>query len=110
MRWKKNLSHYITLAYFCSSFNINKCDYVCTTGGPGSGKGTQCGRIIERYPDFVHLSMGDIIRTEISTHGTADDKWGMISQLVSKGEMAPEVGCNVFICLSSTICIKYAVT
>jgi hypothetical protein len=35
--------------------------------------------------------MGDILRDEISTKGTADDKWGMISQLVSKGEMAPEV-------------------
>ena len=35
--------------------------------------------------------MGDILREEITTQGTADEKWGMISQLVSKGEMAPEV-------------------
>lgn len=65
--------------------------YVIVTGGPGSGKGTQCKRILERYEGFVHLSMGDIIRTEISKKGTADDKWGMITQLMSKGEMAPEV-------------------
>ena len=62
-------------------------------GGPGSGKGTQCQKIMERYPDFVHLSMGDILRDKISNEGTADEKWGMISQLLSKGEMAPEVMC-----------------
>lgn len=69
------------------------------SGGPGSGKGTQCARIIKRYPDFVHVSMGDIIREEISTKGTADEKWGMISQLVSKGEMAPEVRFKLTCCL-----------
>ncbi|KAL4219564.1 Adenylate kinase isoenzyme 5 [Mactra antiquata] len=63
---------------------------IFVAGGPGSGKGTQCKKIISRYQDFVHLSMGDIIRTEISDKGTADDKWGMITQLMSKGEMAPE--------------------
>ena len=60
-------------------------------GGPGSGKGTQCEKIVQRYPGFVHLSMGDILRTQISDKGTADEKWSMISQLLSKGEMAPEV-------------------
>ncbi|CAF3877747.1 unnamed protein product, partial [Didymodactylos carnosus] len=30
-------------------------------GGPGSGKGTQCERIIEKY-GFTHLSAGDLIR------------------------------------------------
>lgn len=68
--------------------------FVFLVGGPGSGKGTQCQRIVQRYPDFVHISMGDVIREEISTKGTADDKWGMISTLVSKGEMAPEVRCK----------------
>ncbi|XP_052220211.1 adenylate kinase isoenzyme 5-like isoform X2 [Dreissena polymorpha] len=63
---------------------------IFVAGGPGSGKGTQCARIIKRYPDFVHISVGDLIRAEISNKGTADQKWSMISQLVSKGEMAPE--------------------
>ncbi|ESO98838.1 hypothetical protein LOTGIDRAFT_113866 [Lottia gigantea] len=58
-------------------------------GGPGSGKGTQCKKLVARYPDFVHLSMGDILRTEITTHGTVDAKWDMISTLLQKGEMAP---------------------
>ncbi|WAR31493.1 KAD5-like protein [Mya arenaria] len=39
---------------------------------------------------FVHISIGDLLRQEISNKGTADEKWTMISSLVSKGEMAPE--------------------
>lgn len=60
-------------------------------GGPGSGKGTQCQRIIERYNETVHLSMGDILRNQIAQQGSADEKWGMIGTLVQKGEMAPQV-------------------
>lgn len=26
-------------------------------GGPGAGKGTQCGKLVEKY-GFVHLSVG----------------------------------------------------
>lgn len=36
--------------------------------------------------------MGDILRSEIANKGKAEDKWSMIGDLVSKGEMAPEVG------------------
>ena len=61
-------------------------------GGPGSGRGTQCKRLLERYPDIVHLSMGDILRHQVAKKGTADDKWNMVSQLVGDGNMAPEVG------------------
>ncbi|XP_046330687.2 uncharacterized protein LOC124114162 [Haliotis rufescens] len=67
-----------------------ECPIIFVTGGPGSGKGSQCKRIVERYDNVVHLSMGDILRTEISTKGTADDKWDMISTLLQKGDMAPE--------------------
>ncbi len=34
-------------------------------GPPGSGKGTQSQRIIEKY-GLIHLSTGDLLRTEIS--------------------------------------------
>lgn len=30
-------------------------------GGPGSGKGTQCAKLVERY-GMVHLSAGDLLR------------------------------------------------
>ena len=32
-------------------------------GGPGSGKGTQCARIVEEF-GYVHLSAGDLLRDE----------------------------------------------
>ena len=32
-------------------------------GGPGSGKGTQCGSLVQKY-GFVHLSAGDLLRAE----------------------------------------------
>ena len=62
-----------------------------STGGPGSGKGTQCKRLLTRYTNAAHLSMGDIIRTKITTEGTVDEKWDMVSELLRKGDLAPEV-------------------
>ena len=36
-------------------------------GGPGSGKGTQCEKIVETY-GFTHLSAGDLLRKEITSN------------------------------------------
>lgn len=35
-------------------------------GGPGSGKGTQCARIKEKY-GYTHLSSGDLLRDEVKS-------------------------------------------
>ena len=32
--------------------------------GPGAGKGTQCGKMVEKY-GFAHLSAGDLLREEV---------------------------------------------
>ena len=37
---------------------------VFIVGGPGSGKGTQCDRIVEKY-GYCHLSSGDLLRAEV---------------------------------------------
>ncbi|XP_067945692.1 adenylate kinase isoenzyme 5-like isoform X1 [Watersipora subatra] len=58
-------------------------------GGPGCGKGSQCVRLVERFPGLVHLSMGDILREEIASRGSASDKIDMICDLIYAGEMAP---------------------
>eukprot|EP00954_Amorphochlora_amoebiformis_P015584 1223128-Amorphochlora_amoeboformis.AAC.1 len=44
------------------------------TGGPGTGKGTQCAKVVEDY-GYSHLSTGDLLRAErvpptISTNST----------------------------------------
>jgi len=33
-------------------------------GGPGSGKGTQCAKLVEHF-GFIHLSAGDLLRSEV---------------------------------------------
>ena len=33
-------------------------------GAPGSGKGTQCDKLVEEF-GYTHISVGDLIRTEI---------------------------------------------
>lgn len=39
---------------------------VFVLGGPGSGKGTQCARIKEKYA-YTHLSSGDLLRDEVKS-------------------------------------------
>ncbi|GBG90227.1 hypothetical protein CBR_g50406 [Chara braunii] len=54
-------------------------------GGPGSGKGTQCARIVENY-GFVHLSAGDLLRAEVasgSEHGV------MLQNMMKEGKIVP---------------------
>ncbi len=39
---------------------------VFVLGGPGSGKGTQCAKVVEKY-GFTHLSAGDLLRDEVKS-------------------------------------------
>ncbi len=55
-------------------------------GAPGAGKGTQAGKLTERY-HFNHISTGDIIRQEIKD-ATA---FGLtVRDAISRGELAPD--------------------
>ncbi|CAL0329445.1 unnamed protein product [Lupinus luteus] len=54
-------------------------------GGPGSGKGTQCAKIVETF-GFKHLSAGDLLRREI----VSDTKYGsMILTTIKEGRIVP---------------------
>lgn len=72
-------------------FGLISLLFHCYVGGPGSGKLTQSQKLLEKNPGWVHLSMGDLLRAEVAKKGSAGAKWGMIGDLVSQGEMAPEV-------------------
>lgn len=54
-------------------------------GGPGSGKGTQCARIVETF-GFAHLSAGDLLRKEISSNS---ENGAMILDTIKEGKIVP---------------------
>jgi len=52
-------------------------------GGPGSGKGTQCVRLVERY-GMTHLSAGDLLREEVRS----GSELGLsISEVIDQGKI-----------------------
>ncbi|CAG2189839.1 AK [Mytilus edulis] len=54
-------------------------------GGPGSGKGTQCAKIVEKY-GFCHLSSGDLLRAEVQSES---DRGKRLNEIMEKGELVP---------------------
>ncbi len=55
-------------------------------GPPGSGKGTQSAKLIERY-GLIHLSTGDLLRKEISN---ATPLGLEAKSLMDKGQLVPD--------------------
>ena len=53
------------------------------SGGPGSGKGTQCEKIVEKY-GFYHLSTGDLLRDEVKSGSERAEK---LKAVMEKGEL-----------------------
>ena len=57
------------------------------TGGPGSGKGTQCNKIAEGF-GFLHLCAGDLLRAEVA-EGTKQGK--TLEVTMKEGKLVPAV-------------------
>ncbi|MBO7637646.1 MAG: adenylate kinase [Treponema sp.] len=55
-------------------------------GAPGSGKGTQSDKLIEKY-GFEHISTGDVLRSEMS-NGTELGKTAR--QYIDQGQLVPD--------------------
>ncbi|KAL4512811.1 hypothetical protein ABPG72_017496 [Tetrahymena utriculariae] len=54
-------------------------------GGPGSGKGTQCQKLVNQY-GLVHLSAGDLLREERAS-GSKDAE--LIESIIRDGKIVP---------------------
>nr|BAN20878.1 hypothetical protein [Riptortus pedestris] len=54
-------------------------------GGPGSGKGTQCDKIVEKY-GFTHISTGDLLRNEV---GSGSDRGKALESIMKEGQLVP---------------------
>merc|ERR1719327_214259 len=52
-------------------------------GGPGSGKGTQCEKLVESY-GMVHLSAGDLLRAEVRSGSEEGRK---IARVIEEGKI-----------------------
>ncbi|XP_039806736.1 UMP-CMP kinase 1-like isoform X1 [Panicum virgatum] len=62
-----------------------KITVVFVIGGPGSGKGTQCSKIVKHF-GFTHLSAGDLLREEAKY----DTEQGMmIKNTMHEGKLVP---------------------
>jgi len=72
------------------------CGYV---GGPGSGKGTQCDKIVAKY-GFTHLSTGDLLRDEVTS---GSERGKQLTQIMEKGDLVPLVRYSVLTCLQTLV-------
>jgi hypothetical protein len=55
-------------------------------GGPGSGKGTQCAKIVEKY-GHCHLSAGDLLRAEVDSGSELGQQ---CQDIMKEGKLVPQ--------------------
>jgi adenylate kinase len=58
---------------------------IFVVGGPGSGKGTQCEKIVAKY-GYSHFSSGDLLRAEVASGSPRGQE---LNALMEKGELVP---------------------
>lgn len=69
------------------AFSDKDVSVIFVLGGPGLGKGTQCGKLV-KDKGFVHLSAGDLLREEQKRQGS---KYGeLIAQCIKEGTIVPQ--------------------
>mgnify|MGYP002507556278 CR=1 FL=1 len=65
--------------------SVGKPSVIFCLGLPGSGKGTQCARIVDEF-SFIHLSAGDCLREALSRD---DETSKLIDHYIREGMIVP---------------------
>jgi len=68
------------------AFDHNKVTVLFVLGGPGAGKGTQCGYLVKDF-GFCHLSAGDLLRAEQHREGSQFGE--LIQTCIREGTIVP---------------------
>ncbi|XP_030853317.1 adenylate kinase isoenzyme 5-like [Strongylocentrotus purpuratus] len=69
--------------------NLAHVRIILVIGGPGSGKGTQCAKIAERYQGYIHLSLGTALRRKVAKF-LEDDSWKSVADLIKTGGLVKD--------------------
>nr|XP_012548464.1 adenylate kinase isoenzyme 1 isoform X2 [Bombyx mori] len=79
------LLKYASELIFEAPIDTSKKSIVWVLGGPGSGKGTQCDKIVAKY-GFTHLSTGDLLRAEVKS---GSERAKCLTAIMERGELVP---------------------
>ncbi|KQK86025.1 hypothetical protein AAES_37041 [Amazona aestiva] len=86
-----NMTAYVPEVLLCLDHNsmstekLKNHKIIFVVGGPGSGKGTQCEKIVQKY-GYTHLSTGDLLRAEVSS---GSERGKTLQAIMEKGELVP---------------------
>ena len=64
---------------------LRTANVIFVVGGPGSGKGTQCEKIVADF-SYTHLSSGDLLRAEVKSGSERGQK---LNEMMQRGELVP---------------------
>ncbi|XP_036610549.1 adenylate kinase isoenzyme 5 isoform X2 [Trichosurus vulpecula] len=65
--------------------DLKKSKIIFVIGGPGSGKGTQCEKVVEKY-GFTHISTAELLRDELAS---ASERSLLIREPLERGDPMP---------------------